>query len=139
MYCRIYGKKYIKCNDYTIFYSFDLNSMKSIIVLLGIAIMIAVWFGIYKSTNLFTGSLTIPSQASVKESTDTLKKQGEQELQKVASGAQNLVQSWQKLLDQKSEEAKQYLQQQKEQLKQQAQQKLEEEAKKKIQWVFSGM
>lgn len=112
--------------------------MKAILILLGICIVIAAWYGVYKSTSLMSIG-KVPSKESLQQSSDALKQQAEKGLQNAASGAQQVIQSWQKLFDEKKLEAEQYMKAQKEQLKQQAQQKLEEEAKKKIQGVFSGI
>lgn len=112
--------------------------MKAILILLGICIVVAAGYGVYKSTSLMSIG-KVPSKEALQQSSDALKQQAEKGLQNAASGAQQVIQSWQKLFDAKKLEAEQYMKAQKEQLKLQAQQKLEEEAKKKIQGVFSGI
>ena len=59
-------------------------------------------------------------------------------VQKLESGAQNLLQSWQALFNQKKQDAEDYIRDQKEQLKDSAQQALQDAAKEKINSLFSG-
>ncbi len=125
--------------------------IKFVIALLGIGIVGAGWYAVYKGTNM-KDFFHIPSMSSstgttisgsaqfdLQGSTDKITDQAQQGLQRVASGTQQLIQSWQKLFDEKKLQAEKYMQGQRDELKRQAQQKLEDEAKKKIQWVFSGM
>ncbi len=120
--------------------------MKIIGFILALIILLGVWFGIYKATTMFDLTNKIsPTHNMQKNITDTFDKTratAESAInswkQYILSGWQQLILSWQALIDQKKREAEQYLLDQKEKLKAEAQKKLEEEAKKKIQWAFSG-
>lgn len=114
--------------------------MKIVWIIIWLLALVAAVFGIYKASSLFDFADTIPEtkttiENKVKDSVDQSKSYAETAIlsgkQIVASWAQQIILSWQALLDQKKKEAEAYLLQQKEQLKAEAQKALEEEAKRK--------
>ncbi len=118
--------------------------MKIIWVIVWIIVLVGIAFWIYKTWTMFDLQKTF--WTSQKEEIELKFKDAQQKAdtminsgkQYVWSGAQQIMASGEALLQQKKLEAEAYLLEQKEKLKAEAQRKLEEEAKKKINWVFSG-
>lgn len=120
--------------------------MKIIWFILALLVLAGVGFGIYKASTMFDLSSKVKQtqqvEKSISDTFDKTKTTAETAInswkQYILSWWQQLLLSWQALIDQKKREAEQYLLDQKEKLKAEAQKALEEEAKKKIQWAFSG-
>lgn len=109
--------------------------MKFVWVVLWLIVLGGIGFWLYQYSDVFSVLPTGRTVKRVQNNIDITVQSGKQMLN---SWAQQIVKSGQQLLDQKKQEAEQYLLQQKEMLKQQAQEAVQNEAKKQIQWVFSG-
>ncbi len=119
--------------------------MKLIGIILWILVVVWVWFGIYKASNIFTfqeAFETVSSPEKVEVKMNDVKKYGEWLVesgkQYVLSGAEALTASWKAILDEQKKKAEAYLLEQKELLKKEAQKQLEAEAKKRIEALFTG-
>lgn len=120
-------------------------SMKIIRAIIWVLVVSGVGVWIYKASTMFSLQDTfwtenVKTQVNekiedTKVQADVLINSGKQYIQ---SWVDHIVLSWQALLEEKKIEAQQYLMIQKQKLKLEAQTRLEAEAKKKIQWVFTG-
>ncbi len=118
--------------------------MKIIWVIVWIIVVIAIALWIYKTSTMFDLQKTFWTSKrqeielkfkDAQNQANTMINSGKQY---IWSWAQQIMASWEALLQQKKLEAEAYILEQKEKLKAEAQIKLEAEAKKKINWVFSG-
>ena len=119
--------------------------MKIIWVILWIILISGVSLWVYKVSTMFSLQDTFWSdiaKENIKNTLDVTQSQANTLIisgrQYVESGVNTILLSWSALLEQKKLETQQYLLIQKQKLKLEAQAVVEAEAKKKIQWVFSG-
>lgn len=113
--------------------------MKAIIVLIALLILGAIGYGIYTAGTI-SDFFHLPTK-TIGEKQQFIKEMQNPDayVQKISSGAEQLLQSGKQLLDEKKNQAADYIQEQKEKLKQEAENAVQDAAKKKIESIFSGM